>query len=57
MASGNQMCKGNMALLPAPPMNISTKAVGMMNPPAATARLRSTARKGVVPAPITKLST
>ncbi len=26
IASGNQMCKGNMALLPAPPINISTNA-------------------------------
>ena len=37
IASGNQMCKGNMALLPAPPMNISTKAVGRMKAPAAAA--------------------
>ena len=26
MASGSQMCNGNMALFPAPPMNISPKA-------------------------------
>jgi hypothetical protein len=24
MASGNHMCKGNIALLPAPPININT---------------------------------
>lgn len=33
MASGNQMCKGNMALLPAPPMNIKNKAVGNIMAP------------------------
>ena len=30
MASGSQMCSGNMADLPAPPMNINTRAVGRM---------------------------
>ena len=28
MASGNQMCKGNIADLPAPPINIKKRAVG-----------------------------
>ena len=29
MASGSQICNGNIALLPAPPMNIRNKAIGM----------------------------
>ena len=33
MASGSQMCNGNMALFPAPPMNISPKASGIMAAP------------------------
>ena len=53
MASGSQMCKGNMALLPAPPMNMSTKAVGMMNPPAVMALSMLPGMNGVVPTPIT----
>ena len=53
MASGSQMCNGNMALLPAPPMNISTSAVGRMQAPAAQALSILPAMKGVVPWPIT----
>ena len=37
MASGNQMCNGNMALLPAPPINISPRANGIIAPAAAKA--------------------
>ena len=33
MASGNQMCNGNMALFPAPPTNISPSANGIMEAP------------------------
>ena len=33
MASGSQMCSGNMALLPAPPINISPSAQGSIIPP------------------------
>ena len=33
MASGSQMCNGNMALFPAPPMNISPSASGIMVAP------------------------
>ena len=33
MASGSQMCNGNMALFPAPPMNISPKASGIIAAP------------------------
>ena len=33
MASGNQMCNGNMALFPAPPTNISPSANGSMEAP------------------------
>ena len=36
MASGSQMCSGNMALLPAPPMNISPSASGIIPPAAAS---------------------
>ena len=57
IASGNQMCNGNIALLPAPPMNINTKAVGMMKPPAATALAASTVMNEAVPAAIWRLST
>ena len=53
MASGSQMCSGNMALLPAPPINISTRAVGMMQAPAVTAFATLPSMKGVVPWPIT----
>ena len=35
IASGNQICNGNIALFPAPPMNIRNNAVGSMNAPAA----------------------
>ena len=35
IASGNQICNGNMALLPAPPINIRNRAAGSMKPPAA----------------------
>ena len=37
MASGSHMCSGNMALLPAPPTNISPSASGMIMPAAARA--------------------
>ena len=37
MASGSQMCSGNMALLPAPPTNISPSASGIIVPAAASA--------------------
>ena len=57
MASGNQMCRGNIADLPAPPMNISTRAVGRMKPPAATALAASTGMNGVAPAAICRFST
>ena len=57
MASGNQMCNGNIADLPAPPMNISTRAVGRMKPPAATALAVSTGRNGVHPSAICRFST
>ena len=33
IASGSQMCNGNMALFPAPPMNISPKARGIIAAP------------------------
>ena len=46
-----------MALLPAPPINISMRAVGKINPPAATAFVTLTSIKGVEPVPITRLST
>ena len=46
MASGNQMWRGNMALLPAPPININTSAAGMINAPAATVGSTATLRKG-----------
>ena len=53
MASGSQMCNGNIADLPAPPMNISTSAVGMMKPPAAMAFATSAVMNGSVHCPIT----
>jgi len=37
MASGSQMCSGNMALLPAPPTNISPNASGIIAPAATSA--------------------
>lgn len=36
IASGNQMCNGNIALLPAPPINISPKANGIILPATAS---------------------
>ena len=36
IASGNQMCKGNMALLPAPPMNMKNRAMGIITAAPAT---------------------
>ena len=36
IASGSQMWRGNIADLPAPPMNISTRAVGSTIPPNAS---------------------
>ena len=53
MASGSQMWSGNMALLPAPPMNISVSAVGRMKAPAVSALAALTPRNGSVPAPMT----
>ena len=38
MASGSQMWSGNMALLPAPPMNTSPSASGIIVPAAASSR-------------------
>ena len=37
IASGNHICRGNIALFPAPPMNISIRAVGSTVPAAASA--------------------
>ena len=48
MASGSQMCNGNMA----PPINISVSAVGRIRPLVATARLMSPTMNGVVPSPM-----
>ena len=39
MASGSQMCSGNMALLPAPPTNISPSASGIIAPAATSSYL------------------
>lgn len=36
MASGSQIWSGNMALLPAPPMNMSPRASGIIVPAAAS---------------------
>ena len=41
IASGNQMCNGNIALLPAPPMNMRNNAVGMTQAAPAKAELSS----------------
>ena len=41
IASGNQMCNGNIALLPAPPMNMRNNAVGITQAAPAKAELSS----------------
>ena len=56
MASGSHICNGNMALLPAPPMNMSTSAVGNMKPPAATALATSAVKNGAAPSAICRFS-
>ena len=51
MASGSQICSGNMALLPAPPMNISPSASGIIAPAAASSCTSGVKgeRPGIVP--------
>ena len=49
MASGSHIWRGNMADLPAPPMNMRTRAVGRMREPVAAARDASQVVKAVMP--------